>query len=351
MAGPDDAGLVYAIGIGTFLACVGILLVGRRIERTLEILNWILVAAILGSFVVLAVIFVAPSTWLAAVTGYFGFDPVSRTFSFLPEGADFFLLGAVAAYSGAGGVINITLSNWARDKGYGMGSVAGYIPSAAGGGKVRLAPTGFRFHLDEGSMARWRGWWRIVRVDQWGIFFLGAVLGMALPALLYVTFLEPGQDIRGFGIAAALANGMEARMPLVGGVIAFLGAWVLFKTQLDIVEGLTRATTDMLWTGSERVRSWRGGDVRAVYYAVLGLIVVWGVIALKLAQPIVLLQISANLAAIVFVVASLHLLYVNTRLLPASSGPDSCPGWGWSRWPSSTDFRRPVGELLLLGVA
>ncbi|MHB1329286.1 MAG: Nramp family divalent metal transporter [Gemmatimonadales bacterium] len=325
MAGPEDAGMVYAIGIGTFLVCVAILLVGRRIERTLEILNWILVAAILSSFVVLALIFVAPSTWLAAVTGYFGFDPASRGFTFLPAGADFFLLGAVAAYSGAGGVINITLSNWARDKGYGMGSVAGYIPSAAGGGKVRLAPTGFIFRIDEQSLARWRGWWRIVRVDQWGIFFIGAILGMALPAILYVTFIESGQDIRGFGIAAALANSMEGKLPLVGGVVAFLGAWVLFKTQLDIVEGLTRATTDMLWTGSERVRSWRGGDVRAVYYTVLGLIVVWGAVALKLAQPIVLLQISANLAAIVFVIASLHLLYVNTRLLPRELRPGIWP--------------------------
>ena len=32
-------------------------------------------------------------------------------------------------------------------------------------------------------MQRWRGWWRIVRADQWGVFFAGAMLGMALPAL------------------------------------------------------------------------------------------------------------------------------------------------------------------------
>ena len=60
------------MGVGTFLACVAILLVGRRIERTLEVLNWLLIAAILGSFVVLAVIFVAPVTWIAEVTGFFG---------------------------------------------------------------------------------------------------------------------------------------------------------------------------------------------------------------------------------------------------------------------------------------
>ena len=58
-----------------------------------------------------------------------------------------------------------------------------------------------------------------------------------------------------------------------GGVIAFLGAWILFKTQLDNFEGMVRAITDILWTGSSRVRAWRGGDVRAVYYTVLGVLV------------------------------------------------------------------------------
>src|SRR5512134_2469409 len=62
LAGNADSSIVYWIGAGTFLACVVILLFGRRIERTLEILNWILVIVIIGSFFVLAVIFVAPST-------------------------------------------------------------------------------------------------------------------------------------------------------------------------------------------------------------------------------------------------------------------------------------------------
>jgi len=45
------------------------------------------------------------------------------------------------------------------------------------------------------------------------------------------------------------------------------------------------------------------------------------VIALGLAKPIVLLQISANIAGAIFVVASLHLLYINTRLLPPALRP------------------------------
>lgn len=322
VAGPADADTVYYLGVGTFLLCVAVLLVGRRIERTLELLNWVMVACILGGFLVLALVFVPPGTWLGAALGFAGFDAARGTFDFLPRGADFFLLGALAAYSGAGGVINIVLSNWARDKGYGMGGRAGYIPAAVGGQRVNLAHSGFTFDTDEEAMRRWRGWWRIIRADQWGVFFVGAILGMALPALLYVTFLPRGADIRGLGISAALAEGVGARAgTLLAGAVALLGVWLLFKTQLDIMEGMVRAVTDILWTGSRRLRRWRGGDVRGVYYAVLAVVVLWGVVALRLAQPIVLLQLGANIGGLIFIVASLHLLYVNTRLLPPPVRP------------------------------
>ncbi|MFN2567515.1 MAG: Nramp family divalent metal transporter [Gemmatimonadaceae bacterium] len=322
LASPGDAQAVYWIGVATFLATVSVLLVGRRIERTLEILNWIMIACILGTLLTLALLFVAPRTWAAAAAGLVGFDLDTRSFRFVPTGADFFLLGAFAAYSGAGGVSNITLSNWARDKGYGMGQVAGYIPAAVGGKRVHLAHTGFTFAPTAEAMTRWRGWWRIVRADQWGVFFTGALLGMTLPGLLYVTFLPHGRDIRGLGIGAALAEAMGAKAgPFVAATVAVMGAWILFKTQLDIVEGMARAITDILWTGSRRVRAWRGGDVRVIYYSVLAAVVGWGVVALALARPIALLQFGANIAGVVLVIASLHLLYVNTRLLPPQIRP------------------------------
>ena len=325
LPGPSDATAIYYVGVGTFLACAVVLLVGRRIERTLELLNWVLVVCILGGFLGMAAFYVPAATWLASGAGLGGFDVASGTFKLLPAGADFFLLGALVAYSGCGGVINITLANWARDRGYGMGERAGYISGAVGGHTVHLAHSGFIFAPDADAMRRWWGWWRIVRADQWGVFFTGAILGMVLPALLYVTFLPSGSDIQGLGISAALASSIGARAgTALGGVIAFLGAWTLFKTQLDNLEAMVRSVTDILWTGSSRVRAWRGGDVRAVYYSVLAIAVVWGTVALRLAQPIVLLKLGANVAGVVFIVASLHLLYVNTRLLPPHVRP---PMW------------------------
>jgi len=312
-----DAAAIYYIGVAMFLGCAAILSFGTRIVRTLEILNWVLVATTLGGFLIMALLFVPLERWVEGVAGLAGFSVAIGDFELLPAGADLVLLAALVAYSGAGGVGILVLSNWARDKGYGMGERAGYISAAVGGERVDVAHSGFIFADSHEARRRWHGWWRIVRVDQWGIFALGALLGMLLPAMLYVTFLPPGTDIQGLGISAALASGIGDRQgPMVAGAVALLGAWILFKTQLDNFEGMTRAITDILWTGSPLLRRAKVGDVRAVYYTVMTVLVVWGIIALRLAQPIVLLKISANVAGAIFVIASLHLLYVNTRLLP-----------------------------------
>ena len=85
MAGPGDVETVYLIGVGTFLVCVALLLVGRRIERTLEILNWILVTGVLGSFLVLAVLLVPGQTWGATALGFVGFDSRLSASYFSPK--------------------------------------------------------------------------------------------------------------------------------------------------------------------------------------------------------------------------------------------------------------------------
>jgi hypothetical protein len=145
---------------------------------------------------------------------------------------------------------------------------------------------------------------------------------MMLPALLYVTFIPRGSDIQNLAISAALASAIGSLSgPAAGVTLALLGAWLLFKTQLDLLDGMVRALTDILWTGNRRVREWRGGDIRAVYYCVMAVVLLWAFVALRLAQPIVLLVIAANVAGAVFIIASLHLLYINTRLLPPHVRP------------------------------
>lgn len=322
LAGSADTATVYWIGIGTFLACILILLFGRRIERTLEILNWILIFFILGGLALLCLAFAAPEKWGEALAGFAGFSTREGRFIFIPEGADWFLLSAFAAYSGAGGVVNLMVSSWARDKGLGMAGQVGFIPAAIGARKVNLAHVGIRFEVTPEAIRIWKQWWRVAQVDQWLVFFLGAILGMGLPAILYTSFIEPGRDIRTVAIAAELSAAMSNHgIAVFAYLVALMGAWVLFKTQLDIVEGMVRSVTDILWTGSRRLHKLAGGDVRYVYYGILVAIVAWGALALRLTQPIILLQLGANMAGLVFVISAIQILRVNTNLLPVELRP------------------------------
>jgi hypothetical protein len=320
-ATPGEAGLVYLVGLGAYGLCVLFLLFGgRRIERTLEILNWVMVAGIFASLAGLAAWFARGTDLAAAVLGLVGYDPVTSGFRLVPHGADFFLIAAFAAYSGCGGVTNITLSNWARDKGYGMGGVVGYIPTVVAGREVRLAHTGCVFATTPENLGRFRGWWRIVAIDQWGVFFVGALLGMALPGILYTAVIPRGTDLRGLNIASELALALVTRGgPGLAVVVAAMSAWILFKVQLDILESTVRLLTDILWGASRRIRA--VANVRQVYYGVLATVVLWGAFALTLTQPIVLLQIAANVAGFVMALASLHILRVNTTLLPEPLRP------------------------------
>ena len=149
---------------------------------------------------------------------------------------------------------------------------------------------------------------------------------MVLPALLYVTFVARGTDIQGLGISAALASSVGAASGRDAGndVIALLGAWILFKTQLDVLEAMVRSITDILLDrqppdpGVARRR--RACGVLQRPDSDCGV----GVIALRLAQPIVLLKLGANAAGVILIIASLHLLYLNTHLLPEHVRP---PMW------------------------
>ena len=59
----------------------------------------------------------------------------------LPD-LDWVMIVGFIAIAGAGGLTNTMFSNYARDKGWGMGRHVGAIPSAIGGVSVELSHTG-----------------------------------------------------------------------------------------------------------------------------------------------------------------------------------------------------------------
>ena len=309
-----DADFIIWLGYLTFGACFLVTMLGKKTERTLEVAMWLMVAFVGGYLLLIDLTTVSWGTWGRVATGFAAFGQI-------PEGVDWALIAAFAAYSGMGGIDNAFLTNWMRDKGYGMGSTVGYIPSAFGD-RVSLSPQGNVFEVDDDSLKSWRNWWKFLNVDQWGVFGLGSVLGMALMILLTLEYVGAGSAIDGWAVANLQALGIAAvHGPIFWYVTLIAGVWVLFSTQLALVDGLPRAITDILWTSSPAVRRWRGGDVRAIYYSVMAVFAVWGCIALNLAQPLTLIIIGANVAGFTFVLESLHTLVVNRKFLPPALRP------------------------------
>ncbi len=306
-----DQRTMLMLGYLLFFACIVVVLFGGRIERTLEKVAWAMVIWIVGYLLIVDIFFVPGRAWVDVAGGFLKFGSIPRG----PTGVDWALMGAFAAYSGAGGIGNCWITNWMRDKGFGMGKVIGFIPSAVAGKEVKLAHVGSVFEPNEKNMSAWGQWWKYLWIDQGVLFGIGCVVGMYLCVVCAYGIIPHGTDIAGLAAGAYQADYLAQK---IGRIMWFLtlitGFWVLFGTQLSIVDGFTRVVTDHLWTGSERVR--RVGDVRYIYYAILAIFVIWGCIAINLAKPFALLVIGANMAAVIFVVSGVHILVAQHLFLP-----------------------------------
>src|SRR3990172_6372075 len=127
---------------------------------------------------------------------------------------------AFIGIAGAGGLTNMMFSNYARDKGWGMGHHVGAIPSAFGGMTIRLSHTGRVFPLDHLNRSRWRGWMRHVLRDQF-IWIFASIVGMALPCMMSLEFIR-NASVTGDRVSAMSAEGIAARYPAFGDLFWFL---------------------------------------------------------------------------------------------------------------------------------
>ena len=55
---------------------------------------------------------------------------------------------------------NVGISNYVRDKGWGMSSLVGAIPSLIGGQQVTLTHIGKVFRITPENLERFREWWK-----------------------------------------------------------------------------------------------------------------------------------------------------------------------------------------------
>ena len=328
------------LGYAIFAGCFIPLVFGGKIYTVLERIMVVKVILVLGYLLFLGIFYVSAGTWAEIFGGFIGLSPDasgSWRFGFLPSGPgapeklDWALLGAFAAIAGQGGMNNSQFSSYVRDRGWGMGRHVGAIGSIVGGRNVKLAHTGKTFPVSEESMRRWKGWLRVIYRDQWAIWFVGCVLGVAIPALVSLEYLRDdylaGHKFTGDQVAAKTAEALQKET----GNSAFwfltllCGFLVLAPNQITAADGLIRRWTELLWTGNRKLHRLEANKVRYVYFALLTAYLIWGLLILVWTgdKPLIIVKASGVIMNFALGFTALHTLVVNLVLLPK----ELRPGW------------------------
>ena len=302
---------VKELGVGLLFLVFGITLFGRKISRTLEIVNWFMVVFILLSVVIIAILVVPAAVWGNSFASLV--TPAAP-----PPGTSATNLGALAGFTAFASGLNFVLISYYRDKGYGMGSRIGFIAGLVGGKQEEIRASGVTFRDTPENAARWRRWFRYLLYDQWGIFFVGALFGMMLPTMIvYQLAQTSGRTPTELTIPTFAADQLGTLFPNM----AFLRPWaliagfmILFSTQLVVFELLTRQFVDGAHAISPRFRKFTGGDPRRFYYPfMLGLTLLISAV-IFLAPAFRLIQVSANFSNLPAMIIPFAVIYLNRQL-------------------------------------
>ena len=316
LPGPEHDSILRWVSYGVFTTGFVPLIFGGKVYNTVEKVLVTKIILVLGYLSFICLFYVSWDTWIAIFSGFL------RVGSFPDEAIDWPTLAAFAAIAGIGGISNTNFSNYARDKGWGMGPLVGAIPSMVGGKAVKLAHVGRVFPLSEQSQRRWNGWMRHLLRDQFGIWFGGCIIGMALPSMLSLEYIA-GAEVEGHAAAAMTARGLADTSGEIFWFLTLLcGFIVLFPGHVSETDNIVRRWTELIWTGSRRVRHLEGNQVKFIYYTIMALYFLWGLIALRLTpDPLFLAILTGALRNLGMCATALHALYVNRKLLPEPLRP------------------------------
>jgi hypothetical protein len=286
----------------------------RKISRALELANWLMVSTILITLVLIDLFVVPWRLWWEGIRGFV-------TPAMPPDGITATQLGGLAGFTALASGLNWYVMGHYRDKGYGMGFRAGHIAGMRGT-QVELRDFGVTFPDDEKNAGLWKRWFRLLAIDQWGVFFIGAMFGMLLPTILMARAVElSGEKPTQANVPTFVASALDAEYGQWLFVIALLlGVLILFSTQLGIFEAMVRVTTDAAHANSTGLRRLIEGDPRRFYYPFMFVLLVVISIILHFALPVSLIQWSANMSNLGALIFPFMLMYLNSKL-PRAARP------------------------------
>ncbi|HEY9280603.1 MAG TPA: Nramp family divalent metal transporter [Eoetvoesiella sp.] len=324
----SSTALTYAFGLSAdavvpitiaSLILIGIVLtVSPVVYRTVEKIQFFLVALILLFMLYMVFGLLNGDSWRALLGGFTTEIPnIPKAIGTIPTAL---LLGAIA-FAGAGGVMNLAQSNWVRDKGLGMGAHLPKIVSPITGQEATQASIGYFFPQNEANLARWKGWWKVADREQFLTFFVLGLLAILLFMMLAFTYVGVGSTAQNFDFVRLLGETLSSKVASwVGPAFWMTGVVVLLSTNLTVLDMIGRIVADIL--KSNWLRDSTKWTESRLYFAVVWLMVIFGSVILLAGvnQPLVLLVIASALNGLVMFVYSVLLIKLNRGMLPRILG-------------------------------
>jgi hypothetical protein len=213
------------------------------------------------------------------------------------------------------------ITNWFRDKGFGMGSRVGHIGGLADQ-HATMSAVGYMFPANDANASRWRSWWKYAVLDQTVLWAGGCFLGMLLNVNLAKAIVPPGVELKGFEAGTFQAKFMaETAWHGFWALTLINGFWILYSTHLGNTDTLVRTLCDLGWAGIPAVRRWPIGRVYAVILLVL---TVWGLVSIHFGNVLQLFTVLGLIASPIMALAAVQIWRVNRRFLPKAAQP---PVW------------------------
>ncbi|MFX0015932.1 MAG: Nramp family divalent metal transporter [Promethearchaeota archaeon] len=298
------------------LVALGIILIplflGKKVMRTLGLMFFIIHFLIIIPLLIIITLFTVPlGTIVEVFSGFF-------SFGYLPEGADWLALGAVAGFAGLAASAGMSISAYYRDTGWGMASKLGHIPGALGGEKVDFLVKGYMPKVDEENKQRVKKWYKYILLELIPIFFFGSLITMLFPCALFYYYVPSEAATENiFGFTASLAQNLGTVIVFSWALILIMFALVFFADGTGVVDGIIRQFANIIWNSFPSLHERFRGDIRPVYYGILGIfIVLWIFIIIIGTPPVTMVLLAGSLANIGGVIFSIGLLAVNYILLP-----------------------------------
>jgi hypothetical protein len=302
------------ISVAVLLAIGVLLSMSKIIYKTVERVEAVKVALTLFFLVVVVVFVISASNWAegarATVTG----------FGQIPEGITFTMLLSAIGAAGAGGVHNLVLSNWIRDKRYGMATHVPRLVSPITGQEEAAGADRYTFPQDDENLARWKVWWKRANIEHISSFTIVCFVTITVMCLLAYNTLygRPGLDgspkfinIQGELLGARVGDWLR----ILFFAIATVSLWAAAMGLLDVIG---RLTADFL-KRNYLVASTRWSESR-IYLTVVWMEIILGSIILTagFSQPVALLLVSTCAASVVTLLYTVLLIRLNTKDLPTA---------------------------------